>query len=774
MIGRIAIAVAVVSAIAAPAAAQMEAALGKPLEVPNLPAGTITVRVVDGSIEKPVSGLDVTVEAADGVKLVARTSGEGRARIAGLKPGVEYVAKVTVGKETLETERFAMPAQGGLAFMLSAKPLSQVGGPAADGHGGGGGEDELPPIMREPRRISGQARPEQKDPAGQLTVRLVQGKFKQTDAGIVSEFPPGATVQLVAYTASGKITVQDKKVDDEGRAIFGGLGQNDAYYAIALLPRAGGVVDRLVSQAIQMPPMVGMRVILAGHAADSPEPPIDDTLAFADRQTPEQPGRIVVQVDATADQSSLLASVKEVELYQVGKAEAIARRPVEAYQPTAADIIGRAGQLPAQSNQGLQDGQVSLLVIRMSKRQGLEGISIQVRPEPADPQASPVTLTTDARGFVVAGNLTKGKAYVATATVHGKAIDSEPFTVPETGALSLAFAVDWPNEGVKQARFEGLASQPGAVYYARVAAGKRELLSPPLPLTPQLGGAAALVFYPEVMFAFHGGGDVDDEKVWFEMRMSIANTGQRPVDTGKEGLLLPLPKGFIGASVNEEMATRVKVDPDRGVVWTGTLPPGQQDFDLTFALPVESGVVEFDMALPYGLRGGSLMLGEHPGVTFEGIPTSAEVERRDVRGKPCEKGQSERCFNVFRDISIAPNQRLVFQIAGLPQPPAWKGWVRVGVGITVLMLLAWGMWGIYAARRLPPLVAATAAVADKTGRGRKKQRDLERRREKLLDDLVKLETLKRAGKVADAEYEATRDRTVSLLEKLYSELRDPG
>ena len=90
------------------------------------------------------------------------------------------------------------------------------------------------------------------------------------------------------------------------------------------------------------------------------------------------------------------------------------------------------------------------------------------------------------------------------------------------------------------------------------------------------------------------------------------------------------------------------------------------------------------------------------------------------------------------------------------------------------MLLAWGMLGIYAARRMPSLVPAAAAVADKSGRSRKKQRELERRRDKLLDDLVKLETMKRAGKVADAEYEATRDRTVSLLEKLYGELRDPG
>ena len=137
MIGRIALAVALATALAAPATAQMEAALGEPLGVPNLPPGTITVRVVDGSIEKPLAGLDVTVEAADGAKLVARTSGEGRATIAGLKPGVEYVAKVTVDKQTLETERFGRRACArprpfrNTSHMTSARSTSRAGSPAS-------------------------------------------------------------------------------------------------------------------------------------------------------------------------------------------------------------------------------------------------------------------------------------------------------------------------------------------------------------------------------------------------------------------------------------------------------------------------------------------------------------------------------------------------------------------------------------------------------------------------------------------------------------------
>ena len=79
---------------AAPAAAQMAAALGKPLPSPDLPVGTVSVRIVAGSAASPVVGTDVTLVVNDTPR-VARTDSAGRATFGGLPAGAKVIAHVT-------------------------------------------------------------------------------------------------------------------------------------------------------------------------------------------------------------------------------------------------------------------------------------------------------------------------------------------------------------------------------------------------------------------------------------------------------------------------------------------------------------------------------------------------------------------------------------------------------------------------------------------------------------------------------------------------------
>ncbi|MBC7978851.1 MAG: hypothetical protein H7138_28030, partial [Myxococcales bacterium] len=64
--------VAGVALTTAPATAQPAAALGKPLPSPDLAVGTISVRIVAGSMSSPVVGTDVTL-VVNGTPRVART-----------------------------------------------------------------------------------------------------------------------------------------------------------------------------------------------------------------------------------------------------------------------------------------------------------------------------------------------------------------------------------------------------------------------------------------------------------------------------------------------------------------------------------------------------------------------------------------------------------------------------------------------------------------------------------------------------------------------------
>ena len=157
---------------AAPAArAQMADALGKPLPKADLPVGTVTVRVVEGDMAKPLVGADVELRIAGVAELrTARTDASGRATFAGLAPGSKVKATFAGQEKPIESEELTVPAEGGVAVMLSSVPFKD---------GGGGGP--MMGGMPEPRTMAGQPRPEQADPGGKITVRLSYNDLTKTD-----------------------------------------------------------------------------------------------------------------------------------------------------------------------------------------------------------------------------------------------------------------------------------------------------------------------------------------------------------------------------------------------------------------------------------------------------------------------------------------------------------------------------------------------------------------------------------------------------------------
>jgi len=100
------------------------------------------------------------------------------------------------------------PRLAGLFLLVAA-----LGRPGLAQEEGGAGGDDLPPMMKNPRQISGQARPEQGDPPRQLTVRLVQGPMRRREdiGDIVSDFPADAIVHLVGVDRKAAVTIQSHR-----------------------------------------------------------------------------------------------------------------------------------------------------------------------------------------------------------------------------------------------------------------------------------------------------------------------------------------------------------------------------------------------------------------------------------------------------------------------------------------------------------------------------------------------------------------------------------
>ena len=109
-----------------PAAARAQAQMPDPkqmsgivLPVGDLPAGTISVRVIRGSLANNITDhpVEFTIDA-DETRTV-RTDANGRAQVAGLRPGSRVRAATTVDGERLESQE-AVVAKTGLRIMLVA------------------------------------------------------------------------------------------------------------------------------------------------------------------------------------------------------------------------------------------------------------------------------------------------------------------------------------------------------------------------------------------------------------------------------------------------------------------------------------------------------------------------------------------------------------------------------------------------------------------------------------------------------------------------------
>ena len=92
---------------------------GRPLPVPDVPVGTVTVRVIRGALTNPLPGQTVEMTGA-GAPRTAKTDEAGRATFNDLTPGTRVKAAVVVDGERVESQEFAVAPAGGIRVMLVA------------------------------------------------------------------------------------------------------------------------------------------------------------------------------------------------------------------------------------------------------------------------------------------------------------------------------------------------------------------------------------------------------------------------------------------------------------------------------------------------------------------------------------------------------------------------------------------------------------------------------------------------------------------------------
>ncbi len=722
--GRSALALAgLVALLGAPASAPAQmgmgmsgSAMGQPLPDSSLPTGTATVRVVRGSFLQPLVDVQVTVTSEKGTSRVARTDSEGRATLAGLAPGVQYVASVTVDKKTVSTQPFVVPEEGGVRLALS--PVPWTGGGHGGGHGSGG--QSLTQLAGRPQIIDSLA-------PRMLLVQVVAGDLEHPVAKV--------DVHLVGYYADGKVTVATEQTGDDGRVNFRRLiPRAVAYYALATVRRPGGD-DRLQSLPIVISDTAGTSLVLVGKSQDSPGTADDLDRLYDDQLPPPDgpgPGQVVVRLVGLPE---VIGPIQSAQAFAVDKQSEIAEIPLASAPAPVSTIRARATRTMQTQRPA---GTMTVSVIHSDDTSPMGGIPVEVMKEGHDVVASG---TSAADGLVEFPGLDVTASYRIAVTVRGKRITTGTVTLPGNAGLMVPIAVTWgPDQPT--GRIGELSWGPDRVYVVRVATQDgREHYSTPFQLTSARGAEVTIPVTTTPTFRFSLGGGLDDDLMRFQGMFFLRNDSFSPFALGG-GVKIPLPRGFVGAGVAEQQQTQIDVVPGSGFVYRGPLPPGGVDFTGGFALPVDAGELDFDLPLPYGADRSNVRFRYLPGVRA----TASAGARAQVVGDPSTGSQ---VYEV-NGIDFGPGQSFSMRVSGLPHVPTWHRDVRRLMGLIVVALVIWTLVGIFGRRR--------SARAEPS-------RD---RREELLDQLTDLERRQRAGNLAATRYQRERERLLTELESLYA------
>ena len=115
---------------------------GIPRPVDDLPAGTVSVRMIRGQLSNNLVGQPVQIQGG-GKTLTVKTDENGRAEFTGIPGGTPVKASADVDGEHLESQEFPFPAQNGIRLMLVATDKAAASKPAVTGTVTIGGQSRI-------------------------------------------------------------------------------------------------------------------------------------------------------------------------------------------------------------------------------------------------------------------------------------------------------------------------------------------------------------------------------------------------------------------------------------------------------------------------------------------------------------------------------------------------------------------------------------------------------------------------------------------------------
>jgi hypothetical protein len=357
------------------------------------------------------------------------------------------------------------------------------------------------------------------------------------------------------------------------------------------------------------------------------------------------------------------------------------------------------------------------------------------RPEPADPAGTvtvrvirgdlanrvlkhpvelivngkPQTVSTDEEGRARFDKLPAGATLKAVTTVDGERLESQPFQTPAIGGIRVMLVA---TDKEKEARAAAEASAPA--------------VSAPV----VLGGDSRIELHP------------GDEAVDVFYFLEIMNNGRAPANPPVP-FDFEMPEGSGSATLLEGSTPRALATGSHVRV-NGPFPPGVTQLVAASRIRVKSGTLKIEQVFPANIEQLMVLVKKVGQTRLESSPQIDRQQDMPLGG--------ERVIAAVGG-AVPAGTPVSLTLADLPHHSPTPRYIALG--IVAAMVLA---GGVFLSRRQAP-------SDEKTERQR-----LLARRDKLFQDLVKLENDHRNGRGNPSRYPTRREELIAALERVYGAL----
>jgi hypothetical protein len=313
---------------------------------------------------------------------------------------------------------------------------------------------------------------------------------------------------------------------------------------------------------------------------------------------------------------------------------------------------------------------------------------------------------TDASGRAEFSGLPAGEALKAIAVVDGERLESETFPAPARGGIRLLL--------VATAGSTSAAAAGGA---------------PAVPGQVAIGGQSRIIIQP------------GEESIEIYYLLDIVNSASGPVNPATT-FVFDMPSGATGTGILEGSSPNASVK-DQRVTVQGPFPSGRTLVQVGAVIPAGEASVQLTQRFPAPVDQLAVVVKKVGDITL----SSPQLARQQ------EMTASGEVYIAATGGAVAAGQPIELALGNLPHHSSVGRWISLSLAGTIIALGVWLCRG-------PKESTALAA----------ERKRLVARRDKLFNDLVRLEQEHRSGKIGEGRYASRREEVVAALEHIYGAL----